>query len=322
MRSIEKVTIGNNSFYFCHKNYLISMVGESGISKLGGVEFSRSYNVYFLQNPKNAINALVESGAKISPKSEMVRNMLHTDTVCDIPWIHSRVGSIGKVLVTDVEFGEIIESVSEVYKNPNIDVIVGDSAFDEVIAKCYSNTRCVESIETVLNDRSVYDAIFIGKTTANSIDYENFAETYYKVLGYNGEIILILDSELLKSSYESYESFRNLFNEFGYASSIKNIGALTNDLVLHIRKNSPDYSEVTAEDGVYPNIYVQSLISRIEKDPILHISLKRIPFYDRERAIYKLIYNSRINNFMYLPKVEDHVNFINTHIENYSSIVV
>ena len=321
MKSINSTVVQHSTFYTAHKNYLSSIIGDNKVADFGGIEFPRSYTVFFLQNPELPINIFQKSNQTILPSKEVVNTLLHTDTIRDIPWIHSRVGKIKRVLITDVEFGEIITSVNEVYKTPNIDIIAGSDAFNWEIANNFDNVLGFKGISETLYSRRPYDAIIVGKLTSKSIDYNDFVTTFYDALSPIGEIILIVDSDDFKSSYESFESFRNLFNEFGYTSSIKNIGH-GNDLIVHFRKQSPDYATYENNGEQFPNVYIHSLISRIEDDPILHIGLKKLKYSDRESAIYKLIYKLRVEKFMYLPKVEEHIEFINNHIEHYSRFML
>lgn len=322
MRAINPVKIKHNNFFTAHKNHLLSILGDAKISDFGGVEFPRTYTIYFPQNPEMALQVFSESNKSIIPSKSVVNTLLHTDTINDIPWIHSNIGKVKKVLITDAGFGELISAVNDVYKNPNIDVIVRGDLFSKELIKKFSNATAIVNILESVYNRAPYDAIFIGKYFASQIDYSKFKTTFYDNLSHVGEIIMIIDSEDFKAHYESYDEFRSLFNQFGYASSIKNIGSYGKDLILHFRKQSPDYSAYEIGGEQYPNIYVHSLISKVENDPILHMNLKKYLPADRESALYKLIYDLRIFEFMYLPKVEEHIEFINNHIENYSMLML
>jgi len=319
---ISKVTVGNCSFYTSHANYLSTIISDTDFIKIGGVSFPKSYSVYFYQNPEKLLKIVSESNKSILPSKIAINNLLHTDTVWDIPWIHSRIGSIKKVLVTEVGFGEIIESINQTYANPSIDVVVEDDVFSKAVSDEYVNVNKIYLLESVATKINTYDAIFIGKHISSTLDFTDFKKYFYDTLSSLGESIMIISEDNFKATYEAFEEFRNIFKEYGYASSIKNIGSYEKDLILHFRKESPDYSEITTKSSVFPNLYVHNVISRITKDPHLHMYIKKLSKIRREAFMYKLIYDLRVNDFMYLPKVEDHIEFISEYIENQSKFMV
>ena len=315
MKTIEIETINGYDFYVVHKNFLSPLVKNTEVlSMIGGSVLPRSYKTYFLQNPYNLIKILKEHNGEIIPQYSTVRNLLHSNTAQDIPWIHSRPHSVKNVLITDPGYGEIVTSIRKVYSNSTVDIL-GDSLGPiDIFTKTLCKNLDVSIVDHPENGK--YDAIFIGKGHWERIDCTYFKETYYDKLSSTGEIILVIDETTFRHVYEGDSDFRELFSEYGYASSIKNTGTvLENTIILHIRKESPDYSEKVFEEVTYPNTYVQSFVNYILNDTLLH--LKILSYRNkagRLNTLSMLVNTARIKSYMYLPKVEDHLEFIDSCI--------
>lgn len=314
MKSIKIEQIGGRDYYVVHKNHLLPLLNSGvSIARIGGAAIPNTYNVYFQQNPTYLLEILKNYNGAIVPTQKTVSKLLQSNTAQDIPWICSKIHSIKKVLITDIEFGELITHIRSVYKDPHIDVLVSDDKFSETL----SARLGVKPItyKNIIKDN--YDAIFIGKNTSELMDFGKFSEQYYNALSPTGEVIIIVSAETFKIAYEGEEEFRAIFNEFGYTSSIKNSGTiLEEDIIIHIRKESPNYNEVFIDGSIYPNIYVKLFIDYILSDQALLVKLLQcISSEERKDVLHRIILAARVKNFMYLPNVEDHIDFINNTLE-------